>query len=61
MQELCGPCKIANLSHLLWSYGTHVQTRDEDNSVNMYICLYLSYLPIIRTGISFSTSMNLSS
>ena len=31
VQEGSGPCKIPNLSHLLWSYGTHLLARDEVN------------------------------
>jgi len=34
MQEGSGPCKSPNLSHLLWSYGMYVPTRDE---VNMHV------------------------
>ena len=29
VQEGSGPCKIPNLSHLLWSYGTHLLARNE--------------------------------
>ena len=42
VQEGSGPCKISNLSHLLWSDETHLLARDEVKYNLDYIKMWLT-------------------